>query len=135
MNMNFYVRFLPWAFATALLLGLSSKAHAQSTSDVLSFEDFAADQGWVFQANLTKAAGLDDLDGCPSAVAGGEAFSASTFSEQDFDPRDFSIPLSVDDTQPSNFRVGVQGVIQFHSAHRLEVLYTRYLMGLKAEKK
>jgi hypothetical protein len=135
MNMNFYVRFLPWAFATALLLGLSSKAQAQSNADLLSFEDFAADQGWVFHANLTKAAGLDDLDGCPSAVAGGESFSASTFSEQDFDPRDFSIPLSADDTQPSNFCVGDQGVIQFHSTHRLEVLYTRYLKGFKAEKK
>ena len=135
MNMNFSASLLQWSFAVAVLLGSSALTHAQSNPGPMSIDDFSASQGWVFQTDLTKADSLEDLDGCLSVADDAANFVAADFDPATFNPQDYAIPLGDDASKPSNFRVGNQGVIQFHSTHRLELLYKRYLSGFKAEKK
>ncbi len=91
------------------------------------FEEFTANQGWVFVEDQTKSAGFPDLDGAASAVEGGAAFSAKDFDPSSFDPRNYRITFEADPTLPTNYNVGSRGVIQFHSAQRCQDLYARFL--------
>jgi len=133
------------ALALFFALGVQPKITAQMVSPdktqvalpvALSIDAFEAERGWVFSADLSKAEGLPDLDGCPTSQAGGAAFSAASFDPDTFDPRLYAIPQApaADAMRPLDFRIADRGVIQFHSAARLEVLYARYLANLKNEK-
>ena len=85
--------------------------------------------GWVFTTDLTKAAGLPDLDGVASTVEGGVPLDASSFDATTFDARLYEIDLIEDPTLPTSFRVGDRGVIQFHSADRCRVLFERHQLN------
>ena len=91
-------------------------------------EEFRA-PGWVFTTDLTKAAGLPDLDGVASTVEGGVPLDASSFDATTFDARLYEIDLVEDPTLPTSFRVGDRGVIQFHSADRCRVLFERHQLN------
>mgnify|MGYP000023305469 CR=1 FL=1 len=123
-----------------LLVAALSPLHlvAQSDSPVTStasglhhqgevFEDFVAQYGWIFIADLSKADGLIDLQGVPAAVDGQPSFSAEEFDPIQFDPRDFAIEMNANPLLPTDFRVGDRGVLQFHSAQRCQDLYERHL--------
>lgn len=133
------------ALALFLALGVQPNITAQMVSPAksqvaspvaLSIDAFEAERGWVFSADLLKAEVLPDLDGCPPSEAGGTAFSAASFDPDTFDPRLYAIPQApvADAMRPLDFRIADRGVIQFHSAARLEVLYARYLANLKNKK-
>jgi len=100
----------------------SSLKHAGS-----AYEDFVAKHGWIFTADQTKNAGLPNLDGAPSAIEGGAAFSAAEFDPATFDPRHYRFERMADPALPTNYNIGDRGVIQFHSPQRCQDLYTRHL--------
>jgi len=92
-----------------------------------AFDAFVAREGWIFMEDLSKADGLADLDGTASVMEGVPALKAVDFDAETFDPRNYAIGLKDDPRQPTNFKVGNRGVIQFHSAQRCQELYTRHL--------
>lgn len=112
-----------------LVSALSFFSAASAQSAPADFEEFRALQGWVFTADLTKAAGLPDLDGVASTVEGGVPLDASSFDATTFDARLYEIDLAEDPTLPTSFRVGDRGVIQFHSADRCRVLFERHQLN------
>lgn len=92
-----------------------------------AFDAFVAREGWIFVEDLSKAQGLPDLDGTASVMEGVPALKAVDFDPATFDPRNYAITLKDNVVQPTNFRLGNRGVIQFHSPQRCQELYTRHL--------
>lgn len=109
-----------------LLSALTCLTTLSAQEAPVEYEAFRALQGWTFSADLSKAEGLPDLDGALATVEGGVPLDASTFDPATFDARLYQIALSEDPAQPTNFRVGNQGVIQFHSVDRCRELYARH---------
>lgn len=109
-----------------LLSALTCLTTVSAQEAPVDFEAFRALQGWTFSADLSKAEGLPDLDGALSTAEGGVPLDASTFDPTSFDARMYQIALSENPARPTNFRVGNQGVIQFHSADRCRELHARH---------
>ena len=112
-----------------LLSALTCLTTVSAQEAPVDFEAFRALQGWTFSADLSKAEGLPDLDGALSTAEGGVPFDASTFDPTSFDARMYQIALSENPARPTNFRVGNQGVIQFHSADRCRELHARHCIN------